>query len=352
MKSQQILDQLITYLPQYNDYFTESTDISSLTYSANTVTAVVSSHHGLTTGDTVTITGALEQNPITSLISSNEIATAITQNNNDLTIDFQTTVNITGADQSEYNGDKELLSVIGNKTFTYKISGTPASPATGTIILNEDKAWGYNGAFNVTVINPTTFTYSVSRDLSIQSGNPKVKKNYRIYTGSTIERIVASYTDKTINEYVLFIELGETFASRGRQTQTDASYEKIQGQDYRQQLITNFSLYVFAPTTQTSNAGTVRDSFVDIRKDLIKSLCNWFPDTEFSDSNRRGVTYLGDNIEDYPVAFYIYKYNFELVFEINNSDIFVPFDSRVIEKLEINYLNDFDEVIKNDSKEF
>jgi len=44
-------------------------------------------------------------------------------------------VNIRGADQSEYNGDF-LVTVVDANTFTYTVSGTPATPATGTIVAN------------------------------------------------------------------------------------------------------------------------------------------------------------------------------------------------------------------------
>ena len=45
-------------------------------------------------------------------------------------------VNIRGAAQTEYNGDF-LVTVTDANTFTYTVSGTPATPATGTIIANE-----------------------------------------------------------------------------------------------------------------------------------------------------------------------------------------------------------------------
>jgi hypothetical protein len=44
-------------------------------------------------------------------------------------------VNIRGADQSDYNGDF-IVTVTDANTFTYTVSGSPATPATGTIIAN------------------------------------------------------------------------------------------------------------------------------------------------------------------------------------------------------------------------
>ena len=45
-------------------------------------------------------------------------------------------VNIRGASQTEYNGDF-TITVTGGSTFTYAVTGTPASPATGTILANQ-----------------------------------------------------------------------------------------------------------------------------------------------------------------------------------------------------------------------
>jgi hypothetical protein len=44
-------------------------------------------------------------------------------------------VNIRGAVQTEYNGDFTVTKV-NNTTLTYSVTGTPATPATGTIVLN------------------------------------------------------------------------------------------------------------------------------------------------------------------------------------------------------------------------
>lgn len=44
-------------------------------------------------------------------------------------------INIRGADQTEYNGDF-LISNVTTDTFDYTVSGSPATPATGTIIAN------------------------------------------------------------------------------------------------------------------------------------------------------------------------------------------------------------------------
>lgn len=48
---------------------------------------------------------------------------------------------VSGATQPEYNGTFEIT-VTGDKTFTYTVSGTPATPATGTPVGSPDVAFG------------------------------------------------------------------------------------------------------------------------------------------------------------------------------------------------------------------
>ena len=66
---------------------------------------------------------------ISLLISSGGIATATTEDPHGLPDDVF--VVIVGADQQEYNG-AVLITVTGPNSFTYTISGTPQSPATGS----------------------------------------------------------------------------------------------------------------------------------------------------------------------------------------------------------------------------
>jgi uncharacterized phage protein gp47/JayE len=72
----------------------QSISVSSLTRVGTTVTATTASNHALTTGVSVTISGAVE---------------------------------------TDYNGTFEIVVTALNK-FTYEITGTPTSPATGTIL--------------------------------------------------------------------------------------------------------------------------------------------------------------------------------------------------------------------------
>ena len=67
---------------------------------------------------------------VTSLTRSGTTATATTATPHKLATGMQVTVS--GADQAAYNG-LVTVTVTGENSFTYQVSGSPATPATGTI---------------------------------------------------------------------------------------------------------------------------------------------------------------------------------------------------------------------------
>jgi uncharacterized phage protein gp47/JayE len=86
-------------------------------------------------GDLYTVVGtpppfAAVNAPISSLTRAGAIATAVTAAPHSIATGMS--VEITGADQSEYNG-VVLVTVLSPTSFTYAVSGTPVTPATGLI---------------------------------------------------------------------------------------------------------------------------------------------------------------------------------------------------------------------------
>jgi len=70
---------------------------------------------------------------VTSLTRSGTTATGTLTNHG---FQIGDTVTIAGAAQSQYNGAKTITGVPDANTFTYNVSGSPATPATGTITAN------------------------------------------------------------------------------------------------------------------------------------------------------------------------------------------------------------------------
>ncbi len=70
---------------------------------------------------------------VTSITRSGSTATVTTVSDHNLASGI--TVTISGADQTEYNLTSEII-VTGTDEFTYEVSGSPPTPATGTIIAS------------------------------------------------------------------------------------------------------------------------------------------------------------------------------------------------------------------------
>jgi hypothetical protein len=146
-----LLSDLISHtrsiLPLFSSNFTSNTEIGSVNKSGDTVT-IVAPNHNLADGDQVILSGIKTDIALSSITTSIAIA-SLTFSNGLVTVTTtddhrlvdRDNVAIDGADQSEYNGTFPI-SATADKTFTYKIAGSPDSPATGTITCNvNDKAF-------------------------------------------------------------------------------------------------------------------------------------------------------------------------------------------------------------------
>jgi len=358
MKAQVINDQLLNELPLYTSLFHDTLAIASMSIDTLEVTVVTTTDHGLITGDIAHIQGVKEKNLLSSLTSSNGVATGITTIRTDLSQDFQSrigdgTINITGADQSEYNGNVSIIDVVDNFTFTYEIEGTPAPTATGTIFLNELKSFSYNGLFQITRIDDTTFTYTVQKELlepDISSGIIHISP--RIFVTVNITKVLEEYTEKAVDKFALFIVLGETRANRNRANINDASDSIQTGDDFRQQLIGTFTCYIIAPTTKEIGAELTRDIMEDVRFFLFNTLLRKPLQTGTSAGNsgklKDGITYISDDIENYVNAYYVHRFDFETVYEITTDDAIKIPDSSALLNIKAQYLNSFNVIIKED----
>lgn len=88
----------------------------------------------------------------TSITRSSSVATCTTPANHGFQVGDR--INIRGANQSEYNGVQVITAVTSN-TFTYNVSGSPATPATGTISVNRCYLMNANDTYAVDLSNLT-----------------------------------------------------------------------------------------------------------------------------------------------------------------------------------------------------
>ena len=106
--------------PTVTPTFTAVANVTSITRSSQTATLTAAAAHGFATGDYVTIAGAVE---------------------------------------SEYNGTY-VITVTSTTVFTYTVSGTPSTPATGTITIRPGGATTYS--YKIVAFNSTGNTAASS----------------------------------------------------------------------------------------------------------------------------------------------------------------------------------------------
>jgi hypothetical protein len=347
MKAYDVITQLRSTLPKYTNYFSDEYDISSLTRSGTTVTAITSTPHNLVTGYYVQIVNALTPFTLDELTRTGNVATGITLNAHDLTEQWpidNPTVELIGADQAEYNGTHDLLTVPNRKTFTFKVTGTPTTPATGTIKLLSNLAVGYNGWQQVTVIDSTTFTYQTAStpESPALGSNIVARSRARISGAVSVERAIESYTKKSPDEMWGFVVAGNTIANKNRAIYSDATDKYGKGEDYRQELIAPFAIYVFVPATNSISGRRERDQM----ENLLPALCNSllkvkFP-TGFIENPYSGVVFSSHSFYDYVGSYYIHEFMFETTAWIIEGDTIEPDYNVAFRDIFVNYGSSFD----------
>lgn len=335
MKTSDLILQLQIQLPKHTNLFNDQLALSSLTFAGGIVTVTTSSAHGLSTSDEVVIKGALSPNPISSLTSSDGIATAETTNDHDLTKGWpdgdSSTVIITGAADSEYNGTKTVLDVLSRTKFTYIIDpGAPASTTGGVLeeiidsgntSLDEALNNGYNGFHSITVTGATTFTYPSSTTVgSPATGTITLQANTRVSGSVTPEKAFLGYTKQQLNELWAFVVLDDFAASKSRSALNDATMVRGSGDDPRQKVIQDFSVYVITPAKSEIAGRNARDKMEDVMTALFKSLLGFVPPSTLSGCTVNSITFLTHGFFDYQESIYIHRFQFQNLVDINFDD--------------------------------
>lgn len=353
MRTSEVVELLQKELPKRTNLFSESVSITSLTRSGATVTAVTGSPHGASSGDYALIRNAKELNPIVSLTFADGIAVAETQNRHDLT---EPTVNmirfgnihdfnfadVSGADQSEYNSRILVNSVPNRKNFTYPVTGSPASPATGSPVMLQEG--GYNGRFEITVIDPITFTYQISgTPISPAGGIVIAEFKPRITAEASLENALRAYTKQAVNKYYLFAILGDVVISKDRSILTDASSENSNQNEIRDRLIEPLKLFVFVPRTTSYSARPYRDEMEDMRGFIYHSMAGHIFGSALIESPWCKISPTGDRFvsEASTDAIYIHEFSFQRVVDVTYGDTVGPPDTVAFRDVSLESTFDF-----------
>lgn len=346
MKASDIVKQLWLVMPTLTDLFTDDLDVVSITSAGTTATVTTSAAHGLATGDVARIFGALVPNTITSLTQVDNVASATTSVPHDLTEGFSGSkidpITITGATETEYNGSHNLLTQPDKNNFTYQITGDPSSPATGSPVLLEDLKFGYNGLFNITVTNPTAFTYTIPKALgSPASGTIFCRVRPRISALISQSRAEQVYTSQATDKLWAFVVLGERIANKDRATLTDATSSIGEGTTFRQFLIHPFAIYLFIPTTAEIGGNEARDLSNDLLTQFTSSLARLLFPSGFVENPYSGVVFQADNLAAFNGSFYVHEYIFEGTEYITYDDTNTPDIGVAFRDIDMSITSDF-----------
>ncbi len=343
-KASDIISQLILNLPPLANYFSEQLTVTSLTRTGSTVTATTSTPHGYITGQYVTIVGARAPLLVTSLTRVGNIASGIVN----LTTPHDLTENnskhdkiyITGANQTDYNvNGVQMISAINRFQFQYPVANTPATPATGTILLWDGAERGYNGLFQVTVISSTVFTYQITGTPLNPVGNIIARGNFRISGAINLQRAIDAYTKQNLNKLWGFVVLGETSISKNRQVQSDAVAEVTTNAAFLQLELQRIMFYVFVPITSEIAGRAGRDLMEDVRVPLYRSLLRFNPDTGLVTDSMYGMAAIGHREGFYCDAFYVHEFEFEVINQIILEDTFIPNNDWAFRDIDGAFLN-------------
>ena len=139
-------------------------------------------------------------------------------------------VNIRGADQAEYNGDF-TVTVTNADTFTYTVSGSPATPATGTIVANngpEVRGTYSGGIFTAGVFasqnydnaNEYIILCGASSAYLWRDGTGTVTKSYPTSPDETIEPTDSVSTLQAFDRFYIFREADQSVTGWGKKSVT------------------------------------------------------------------------------------------------------------------------------------
>jgi hypothetical protein len=339
MKIADIVNQLLKVLPFNTSYFSDDNTVT-LTFLAGTVTATTPTAHGLNTNDYAHISGAVFPTQIASITRVGSIATVTTSTDHDLTFVYHKTVNISGSDQAEYNGDQTLLSVDNRRKFTFTVSGSPATPATGTMLLNETRQ-GYNGYHQVTKISDTVFTYVITQTPGGDSSGA-LKSNFRVSGGVTYDRLRDSYTKQAINKMWCFVVPQPTKTGREPGMKGDAIAHLAPGSSVRIQEIEEFSVYLFIPSKDISGI-VAHDIVQDVIPFIYSALVGFSPSSGLAENRASSIAVTGNGFQEYNGSVYIHYIDFQSVRFITGADTYTNDTSVAMRDVQITTTNSFDE---------
>ncbi len=328
MNALDIVKGLAALLPQQTALFTDDVAVVSLVRAGTVITVTTTTDHGLEVGDSVAITGAVTQIPIIDMGRSGTVGTLETGQDHDLTNAVAPTITISGATESEFNGTFTRLNIDTRTKITFTMADSGPTVATGSPILEgaESPLRDYNTTYSVdTVPSTTTFTITQTDTTLLDPiGTITARIKPRISAGVNPDRLMASYTEKSVDELWLFVVLDDVTASKSRNIRSDAVDNIMRGSNFRQQIIQGMTLYLFVPASTEIAAAAARDQ----AESLFRAICQSVLDTQFDsglfEQFLGSIQFVAHGAFAYNTSVYVHGYTFQQVVDLYEQDTVGP----------------------------
>lgn len=322
MKARDIILQLMDKLPVLTDQFTDNFSITSITSVGTVATLTTSAAHGQNVTSLININGVQTPLNILTLTRTGTTLFIETVDDHDLTNNFKDTVEIIGANESEFNGTFNFINASNRRNFTLSTTDSGATVGTGSMQAIDVSFVQYNGFFEVqSVDTPTTLTYNLAGPISESAISGGILSgNFRISGAIDPTRAVNSYTKQSLTDDWCFVALGNVTASKDRNTQNDAITVYTGSDQLKQMLIQNFSIFVIVNTTASLSARNHRDDMEDTAVFLFKSLVGTNFNTGLTESGQYRTVFNSHNIFSYDTAVYVHQFAFETVADLTFGD--------------------------------
>lgn len=309
--------QLIKTLPFLTDAFTESVNPVSVTSAGTTATVTTATDHGLLTGNLIAMSGSDTAIELATMIRTGNMAILTTASDHDYTENHQEVVILDQGNQALYNDSFRLIRVPNRRTIHIDVTSVPMAtpiPTTLPLAMNGE-SYGYNGVYPVTVVDATTFTYTIPNAVySPAFGTPKIHTSFRISAAISGERALAAYTQQEeLNDLWCFVVLGNVSASKSRALSNDLTYYQTGGQSYQQKIIQPFSIFIIQPTKSTIAARTQRDTIEELTPFIFRSVLGARFNTQLYARNQYQATFVQHGIYNYTTAVYAHVFEFEML---------------------------------------
>lgn len=329
MRSSDIVTQLAILLPQVTDKFTDNMDVLRITRSGSVLTVECADDHGWEVGNAVAITGAVTRIAISSLTRSGTIGTLVTSSDHDLNSTKLTPyVTISGATEAEFNGTFLVVSFDNRRTIQFSMADAGAVVATGSPVLEngESALRKYDKTYRIeSVPSSSSFTVTESHTTMLDPvGTIQARGKPRVSSAASIDRAIQAYTTQNIDKLWVFVVLENVTASKSRDVRSDAIDNLTPSNNYRQQLIQPFSVYVLIPSQASIAASEARD----LAEDLFRPLCRCLLASRFDSQLYVGplgaVQFEAHGIFAYNTAVYAHVYSFQQVVDLYEQDTVGP----------------------------